>query len=443
MDFSQEYQEKLCTPAEAVKVVKSGDWVDYSQTCSIPVKLDAALAARHAELADVNIRSSITMQPLKVVEEGEGSFTYNPWHCSGMDRRYIDQGKAFFNPMMFRNVGGYYRKGYAPVDVLMLTVSPMDAYGNFSTGLTNCCVQDIVDVAKYIILEVNPNMPRVYGTTGDHIHISQVDCLVESDEAIPAAMAPAATEIDRKIAEYIFPELSDGMTLQLGIGGMPNALGALVAESDLKDIGMHTELMSDGYLTLYKAGKITNMKKEIDRGKGVFSIANGSRELYDFLNENQGIYSAPIGYVNHPETIKQFKNFVSINGCIAMDLYGQVCSESAGTRHISGTGGQLDFVTGTFECVNGKAFLAMSSTFKDKKGTVHSRILPKFTQGDIITTPRTQVPTIVTEYGMAHQVGLPTWMRAENIINIAHPDFREDLIQAAEAQGIWRHSNKR
>lgn len=443
MDFSQAYQEKLTTPEEAVQIVKSGDWVDYSQTCAIPVRLDEALAARHGDLSDVKVRSSISMQPLQVVEAGEGAFIYNAWHCSGLDRRYIDQGKAFFNPMLFRNVGAYYRKGYAPVDVLMFTVSPMDAYGNFSTGLTNCCVQDIIDAAKYIIIEVNPNMPRVYGTTGDHIHISQVDKIVESDAQIPMAAAPPATDIDRKIAGYIFPELSDGMTLQLGIGGMPNALGALIAESDLKDIGMHTELMSDGYLNLYRAGKITNMKKEIDRGKGVFSIANGSRDLYDFLHENQSIYSAPIGYVNHPDTIRQFKNFVSINGCIAMDLYGQVCSETAGTRQISGTGGQLDFVTGTFESENGKAFLAMSSTFTDKAGVVHSRIMPTFTEGDVMTTPRTQVPTIVTEYGMAHQVGLPTWQRAENIINIAHPDFREALIRAAEAQGIWRRTNKR
>ena len=237
--------------------------------------------------------------------------------------------------------------------------------------------------------------------------------------------------------------LYDGITLQIGIGGMPNALGGLIAESDLKDLGMHTELMSDGYLKLYQAGKITNKKKTLNRGKGVFSICNGSRELYEFLDHNMDIQSVPMRYVNNPETIRQLDHFVSINGCIAMDLYGQVCSETSGIRHISGTGGQLDFVTGAYMAGHGQAFLAMTSTFTDKQGVKHSRILPRFTEGDVITTPRTQAPSMVTEYGVARLSGLTTWERAEKIISIAHPDFREELIAAAERQKIGRRSNKK
>lgn len=445
MNVYEAYQKKLVSAEEAVKIVKSGDWVDYSQCCSFPETLDAALAARKEELHDVNVRNAISMKPIQIVEQDpeQKAFTYNLWHCSGIDRKYMDQGRAFYSPMLFRNCGSYYQRGFAPVNVAMILVSPMDKNGYFSYGLTNCCMQEMLDAADHIILEVNKNMPVVYGMEGDHIHISEVDYVVESEKSLCIAPSGAPSALDKQIAENIFPYLYDGITLQIGIGGMPNALGSLIAESDLKDIGMHTELMSDGYLKLYQAGKITNKKKLLNRGKGVFSICNGSKELYEFLDHNMDILSAPMRYVNHPETIRQLDHFVSINGCIAMDLYGQVCSETSGTRQISGTGGQLDFVTGAYMAEHGQAFLAMSSTYRDKEGNVQSRILPKFTQGDIITTPRTQAPSMVTEYGVAQLSGLSTWQRAEAVISIAHPDFREMLIHAAEEQKIWRRSNKR
>ena len=444
MDFQALYREKLRTPEEAVQIVKDGDWVDYSQACSFPQALDAALAKRSGEVKDIKIRNAISMLPVQTVENDPcGSFTYNLWHCSGLDRKYVDQGKAFHTPMLFRHCGTYYTKGYAPVDVAMITVSPMDRYGNFSYGLTNCATQEIVDAAEYIIVEVNASMPVIAGTAHDHINIRDVNCVVECDLPVPTVKSPSATETDRKIASYIFPYVTSGCTLQLGIGGIPNSIGSMIAESDVKDLGMHTELMSDGYLDLYLAGKITNRFKKLNRGKGVFSICNGSRALFDFLDHNGEIISAPMSYVNNPATIRELDDFISINGCIALDLYGQVSSESAGTRQISGTGGQVDFITGAMEAEHGRAFLAMHSTFTDKSGGLHSNIIPHFTQGDIITTPRTQAPNIVTEYGIASLPGRTTWQRAEAIIRIAHPDFREDLIKAAEEQKIWRQSNKR
>ncbi len=445
MDLREEYRKKLRTAEEAVKLVKSGDWVDYSQGLSFPAALDRALAARKGELRDVKLRSAISLRPVQVVEqdpEGE-SFTFNVWHCSALDRKYLDAGRAFFSPMLFRYCGRYYERGYAPVDAAMVTVAPMDDRGYFSYGLTNCTQQELIDAAKCVIVEVNPHMPVIEGLEADRIHISQVDAVVENDEPFLHPAPVTVSGIDRRIAANIFPYLEDGMTLQLGIGGMPNALGSLIAESELRDLGMHTELMSDGYLTLYRAGKITNAKKELDRGVGVFGICNGSRELYDFLDRNPEIRSAPMRYINDPAVIGRFDKFVSINGCIAFDLYGQVCSETVGTRHISGTGGQLDFVTGAFEAAHGRAFLAVASTFTDKKGVLHSNILPRFTGGDVITTPRAQAPYMVTEYGVANLAGMPTWQRAEAIIGLAHPDFREELIRAAEAQRIWRRSNRR
>lgn len=445
MDVCQEYKNKLRTPEDAVQLVHSGDWVDYSQCCSYPTTLDAALAKRRNELENINVRNAISCDPVQILEEDphNETFTYNLWHCSGRDRKYLDQGRAYHAPMLFRNCGSYYTKGIAKVNIAMITVAPMDKQGNFSYGLTNCCQQEMLDAADHIILEINEDMPVVYGMANDHIHISQATYVVESNAKLKVMPNREASDIDKQIATKIFPYLHDGMTLQLGIGGMPNALGVLIAESDLKELGMHTELMSDGYLNLYKAGKITNTKKKLQRGKGVFSICMGSPALYDFLDYNQDILSAPMCYVNNPETIRQLDDFISINSCLAMDLYGQVSSESSGTRQISGTGGQLDFVTGAYMAEHGSAFLAMPSSRVDKKGVRHSNILPKFTAGDIITTPRTQAPYMVTEYGVANLSGLSTWQRAEAIIDIAHPDFREELVKAAEDQRIWRRSNKK
>ena len=444
MDYQALYNAKLRTAEEAVKIVKDGDWVDYSQACSFPQALDAALARRSGELRDVKIRNAISMVPVQTVENDPlGSFTYNLWHCSGIDRKYLDRGLAFHTPMLFRHCGTYYRKGCAPVNVAMITVSPMDRNGNFSYGLTNCCMQEILDNAKHIVVEVNPFMPTIAGIANDHINIQNVDFVVESDIPIPTIKSPSATETDRKIASHIFPYVTSGCTLQLGIGGIPNSIGSMIAESDVKDLGMHTELMSDGYLDLYLAGKITNARKTLNRGKGIFSICNGSRELYDFLDHNDAILSAPMAYVNNPATVRELDDFISINGCIAVDLFGQVSSESAGLRQISGTGGQVDFITGAMEADHGRAFLAMHATFTDREGKLHSNIIPHFTGGDIVTTPRTQAPNIVTEYGIASLPGKATWQRAEALIEIAHPAFREELIRAAEEQKIWRRSNKR
>ena len=437
------YKSKLRTPEEAVMLVKDGDWVDYSQTCSFPQALDRALSRRSGELHDVRLRNAVAMLPVQTVENDPfGSFIYNTWHCSALERRYLDAGKAYHIPMLFRHCGAYYKRGYAPVDVAMITVAPMDQDGNFSFGLTNCCTREILDAAKHIILEVNPSMPIIAGTEDDRINVRDVDYIVECELPIPTVSSQSATEVDRQIAAQLFPYITSGCCLQLGIGSIPNSIGSMIAESDIKDLGMHTELMSDGYLSLYQAGKITNSRKKLNHGKGIFSICNGSRSLYDYLDHNDGVLTAPMRYVNDPQVIRQLDDFVSINSCISVDLYGQVSSESVGTRQISGTGGQLDFITGALEADHGRAFLTMHSTFTDSKGVVHSNILPKFTAGDIITTPRTQAPYIVTEYGIACLIGKPTWQRAEALINIAHPDFREDLIKAAGEQKIWRNSNK-
>lgn len=444
MNFAEEYKRKLKTPEEAVKLVKDGDWVDYSVGIGFPVLLDAALAKRKDELRDIKIRGSLAMQPIQAVEQDRErrTFTYNSWHCSGYERKLCDEGLCNYIPMIFRNMASYYRR-YLTVNVAMISVAPMDSKGFFNFSMVNCTTRAILDAADLIILEVNEHMPHVYGGQEDCIHISEVDVVVEGEHKPLAQLPiPPATEIDEKIASLLLPHIPDGATIQLGIGGMPNSVGKLMAESDLKDLGMHTELLSDGFVDLYEAGKLTNSRKTLHRGKGVFGIALGSQRLYDWVGENQGLLSFPMDYVNQPSVMAQMENMISINNCIAIDLYGQVSSESAGTRHISGTGGQLDFSTGAYDAPGGKGFICMTSSYRDKAGNLKSRILPKFTEGDIITTPRTQAFYIVTEYGIVNLAGRSTWERAELLISLAHPDFRDELIAAADKQKIWRNSNR-
>lgn len=444
MNFAEEYKRKLKTPEEAVKLVKDGDWVDYSVGIGFPVLLDAALAKRKDELRDIKIRGSLAMQPIQAVEQDRErrTFTYNSWHCSGYERKLCDEGLCNYIPMIFRNMASYYRR-YLTVNVAMISVAPMDSKGFFNFSMVNCTTRAILDAADLIILEVNEHMPHVYGGQEDCIHISEVDVVVEGEHKPLAQLTvPPATEIDEKIASLLLPHIPDGATIQLGIGGMPNSVGKLMAESDLKDLGMHTELLSDGFVDLYEAGKLTNSRKTLHRRKGVFGIALGSQRLYDWVGENQGLLSFPMDYVNQPSVMAQMENMISINNCIAIDLYGQVSSESAGTRHISGTGGQLDFSTGAYDAPGGKGFICMTSSYRDKAGNLKSRILPKFTEGDIITTPRTQAFYIVTEYGIVNLAGRSTWERAELLISLAHPDFRDELIAAADKQKIWRSSNR-
>ena len=443
-DFMTEYRQKLCTPEEAVEVVKSGDWVDYTSSLGKPVLLDKALAKRRDELFDVKIRGNLVEGPIEVAEcdETREHFVYHTWHCSAYERKLCDRGLCYYIPMVFHNNAAYY-KYFLNVNVVMVSVSPMDKHGYFNYSVNTGVAGPIVQNADVVIVEVNEHMPKIHGGYGECIHVSEVDYIVEGKhEPFTTGKPYVPSEIDRKIAQNLLPYICDGATLQLGIGSMPNALGELIAETDRKDLGMHTELCSDAYLHLYKAGKLTNKKKTIDRGKGVFGVAIGSSELYEWLDDNHGVAAYPLEYVNRPDVIAQIDNMVSINSCVSVDLYGQVSSESFGARQISGTGGQLDFLIGASSARGGKAFICMSSTYKDKSGQLFSRVLPQF-NGDIITSPRSQVYFLATEYGVINMEGRSTWERAEGLISIAHPDFRDELIKEAEKRKIWRRSNKR
>ena len=239
------------------------------------------------------------------------------------------------------------------------------------------------------------------------------------------------------------PEIPNGACLQLGIGGMPNAVGSLIAQSDLRDLGVHTEMYVDAFVDIAKAGKITGAEKNIDKGKQVYAFAAGTKKMYDYLNDNPACMAASVAYTNDVRTIAQLNHFVPINNAVDIDLFGQVNAESSGTRHISGAGGQQDFVLGAYLSNGGKSFICCASTMTDKQGNLQSRIRPTLREGSVVTDTRCNVQYFVTEYGIVNLKGASTWERAEKIISVAHPDFREELIQAAETMKIWRRSNKR
>ncbi len=442
-DCYSEYRSKLRTPAEAVKVVKSHDWVDLMTNVCFPTLLEAALAERKDELFDVKLRSNLVFGPLRTVESDpeREHFIYNSWHCSAYERKLCDRGLCNFIPMIFRNLTQYYQH-FLTVNVAMAAVTPMDRHGYFNLSCATGVAKGILDTADIVILEVNEHLPKVCGGFDESIHISQVDYVVEGEhDPLPELPIYEATPEDRAIAKQIIPLIPDGAILQLGIGGMPDTIGRLLADSDLHDLGMHTELCTDAYHDLYEAGKLTNATN-FHRGKGFTGIALGSRKFYDWIDENPSVVFAPLEFVNTPELIGRLDNMISINNCIAVDLFGQISAESVGLRQISGTGGQLDYLTGAAMSRGGKAFICMTSTYTDREGEVHSRIVPYF-KGDIVTDPRSQAFYLATEYGLVNLVGRTTWERAEMLISIAHPDFRDQLILQAERMGVWRRSNKR
>ncbi|MDD5168775.1 MAG: acetyl-CoA hydrolase/transferase C-terminal domain-containing protein [Syntrophales bacterium] len=446
MSLIQEYRSKCVTAEKAVQVIKSGDWVDFNSFNGTVRCLDRALAKRKDELKDIKIWTCVTSYKSAVMEADPKSetFTWHSWHMSGQDRKLADSGTpVYYSPIRYSEVPRYVRQEIDPLAVAMLQVAPMDKHGYFNFGLQNSHSKAACDRAKIVIVEVNEKMPRCLGGYDEAIHVSEVDYIVETDNE-PIVQAPAGpiTDVDKKVAELIVEDMCDGSVVQLGIGGMPNAVGMLIAQSDLRDLGCHTEMLVDAYVHMFNAGKMTGARKSIEPGKIVYTFALGTQILYDFVDDNPRCASYPVDYTNDPFIASKNDNLMSINNAIEVDLYGQVCAESAGIRQISGTGGQLDFVMAAYLSKGGKSFVCLPSSFKTKDGRTKSRIVPTLQVGGIVTDPRSVAHIIVTEYGKFNLKGKSTWQRAEGLIGIAHPDTREDLIRAAEDQKIWRQSNK-
>ena len=448
MDFTELYAQKKMTAAQAAALVKSGDWVDYGWAVNTPVAVDAEIAKRLPELENVNFRGGILMWVPEIfqIPDPAAHMTWNSWHMGGIERKAIAQGFSFYCPIRYSELPRYYRESSDPLDVAVFQVTPMDEHGYFNFGPSASHLGAVCEKAKKIIVEVNKNMPRCLGGMENCIHISQVTGIVEGNNPPIGQMAApgAATEVDLKVANLIVPQIPNGACLQLGIGGMPNAIGAMIAESDLKDLGVHTEMYVDSFVDMAKAGRITGRCKNIDNGRQVYAFGAGTQKMYDYLDNNPECMSVPVDYTNDVRVISSLDNFISINNAIDVDLYGQVNAESSGTRAISGAGGQLDFVLGAYLSKGGKSFICLSSTFFNKKtGQNESRIRPTLHPGSVVTDTRANTDYLVTEYGVARLKGLTAWERAEALINIAHPDFREQLIADAEKMGLWRKSSKR
>ena len=445
-EFLGMYRSKLSTADEAVKVIKSGDWVDYGFCNTHPHVLDEALARRAPELEDVKVRGGIALWKPAIfdIEEPAKHIIYNSHHTGGFERKHIDTGACFYEPMRYSELPRYYYDHINPPDVALIQVGPMDKHGYFNFGVSASHMKAICDTAKILIVEVNQNMPRCLGGFGESVHITDVDMIVEGrNDPMGQLLSAPPTEIDKAVAKQVVERIPNGACLQLGIGGMPNAVGMLLCESDLRDMSVHTEMYVEAFVDLSLCGKISGANKSIDHGRQTYSFAAGSQRVYDFLDDNRMCMAAPVSYVNDIRTIAAIDNFMSINNAVDIDLYGQVSSETSGIRHISGAGGQQDFVLGAYLSNGGKSFICLSSTFKKKDGTLASRIRPTLAEGSIVTDTRVNTMYVVTEYGCVNLKGLSSWERAEALISIAHPDFRDELIQAAQKQKIWYHSNKR
>ena len=398
------------------------------------------------ELNDVNFRGGILMWTPEIfkIENPAEHLTWNSWHMGGIERKAVAQGFCYYASIRYSELPRYYRDIETKPDVAIFQVAPMDEHGYFNFGPNASHMAACCETSKVVIVEVNENLPVCYGGMEEGIHISRVDMIVEGENPSIAELGgAAATEVDEAVAKLIVSQIPDGACLQLGIGGMPNAVGSLIAKSDLKDLGVHTEMYVDAFVDISNAGKITGARKAIDKGRQVYAFAAGTKKLYDFLNRNPECMSAPVEYTNDIRSISALDNFMSINNAVDLDLFGQINSESAGTKPISGAGGQLDFVLGAYLSRGGKSFICCSSTFKAKDGTLKSRIVPTLTPGSIVTDTRANVHYLVTEYGMVNLKGLSSWQRAEAIISIAHPQFRDELIASAEKMNIWKRSNKR
>ena len=440
-----EYEKKVISADQAAGLVKSGDKLFYGEFVLFPRTCDAALAKRIGEITDIDVRSVCFTQVPKIVEVDplREHVIMNDYHFGNVARRLHDKNLCNYISIAYHQAPRFIKK-YTDFDVVFITSAPMDPRGYFNFGLSNSMTSAAIAKAKKVVVEVNSNVPYCLGGNQESIHISRVDYIVEGENQPLAQVQPQEpTEINRQVAKFILNEIQDGCCLQLGIGGLPNVIGKMISESDFKNLGIHTEMLVDSMVDLYNSRRVTGSEKSIDKYKMSYTFAMGTSKLYEFLHHNPTCASYPVNYVNDPRIIALNNKVVAVNNAIEVDLFGQVCSESVGPAQKSGTGGQLDFIYGAFQSHGGKGIISLSSTYKEKDGVLRSRIVPSIMPGSIVTVPRSIVQYVTTEYGMVQLKGMSTWERAELLISISHPDFRDELIRNAQEMKIWVKSRKK
>lgn len=438
MGYQDEYRRKLISADEAAGLVKSGMWIDYGGMCGFPSLIDEKLAKRVHELEGVKIRTDYSHTQLPKADPEQEHFIHNSWFLSNVERKHHDAGCCSYMPTNLGELPRMYREWLKDeVDVAFVEVTPMDEHGYFNFGATIIRQKASCDVARTLVVEVNEAQPWVCGGYDEVVHISQVNYIVENNKyGIPEIPAVPVTKTDEEIAEHIANLIEDEATIQLGIGGIPNAVGRLLIKHGLKDLGIHTEMFTESMVDLIEAGVVTGRKKSLNPGKAVHCFALGTKKLYQFMNHNTILAGFPVDYTNNPHIIAQNKKQIAINSALKVDLAGQVCSDAAGYRQISGTGGQLDFTRGAYMSPGGKAFICLHSTHRGTDGKLKSNIVPALEPGDIVTVPRTDVSLIVTEFGVVNLKSKTTWQRAKLLISIAHPDFRGELEEAARRMNL-------
>lgn len=425
MNLEEIYKSKVVTAVQAVGKIKSGNRIVAGHACGEPTEVIAAMVANCEAYENVEIVHMVAMSSSEYAKPGmEKHFRHNSLFVGGNTREAVSSGRADFTPCYFSEVPSLF-KGNLPVDVALIQVSTPDEHGYCSFGVSNDYTKPAAECAKLVIAEVNNRMPRTMGDS--FIHVSEIDYIVEVSHQIIELQPPKIGDIERAIGQHCASLVEDGSTLQLGIGAIPDAV--LLFLKDKKNLGIHSEMISDGVVELVEAGVITNKAKTIHPGKIVVTFLMGTQRLYDFVNNNPMVEMYSVDYVNDPTVIMKNPKMISINSCVQVDLMGQVASESVGLKQISGVGGQVDFVRGSNMCKDGKSIMAMASTAA--KGTI-SKIVPLLAEGSAVTTGRNDVNYVVTEYGIAQLKGKNLKDRARALINIAHPDFKEGLVQEYE-----------
>ena len=423
MDWKTWYQEHCCSAEEAVRRIQSGDRVVVAHATGEPSYILDAMVANADQYENVEIVHMVAMGKAEYCKpEYDRNFHHNRFFLVATTRAAAAEGRADFTPVFFSEIPSVLEEILHP-NVAMIQVSPPDEHGYVSLGVSVDYTKTAAEVADLVIAQVNKQMPRTLGDA--FLHVTQLDCIVETDLPVIELAPPKIRDVERGIGKNVAQLIRDGDTLQLGIGAIPDAV--LLFLKHKKDLGIHSEMFSDGVVDLYQKGVITGANKRLDKGKMVAAFLMGSKKLYDFVDDNPDVMMRTVDYVNNPAVICQNPKVVSINSCLQVDFNGQVNSESMGTKQFSGIGGQLDYVRGAAMCPDGKAILAMPSTAKH--GEV-SRIVPVFEPGTTVTTTRTDVHYIVTEYGVANLRAKSLRERARLLINIAHPKFRDQLWEA-------------
>lgn len=426
------YSNKVLTADEAVKSIKSGDNVVVQPGCAIPHELVRALVRRKDNLTDVTLYHILVVGPLEYVQPGmEKHFKHKAFFIGGNTRKAVNEGRAEFIPIFLSEVPLLFKNNIIQTDVALLQVSPPDEHGFCSYGVDVGTIKAAAERAKIIIAQVNQNMPRTLGDS--FIHINKIHHIVEYDEdlqelpQIDPDTTPQMLDVYDRIGKYIADMVDDGSTLQMGIGAIPDSVMRYLTNK--KDLGIHTEMFSDGIIELVERGIINGEKKTLHPGKIIAGFVLGTRKVYDFIDNNPVIEFHPQEYVNDPFVIAKNNKMVAINSAIEVDITGQICADSIGTKFYSGIGGQVDFIRGAARSEGGKPIIALPSTTKDEK---ISRIVPMLKQGAGVVTSRGDVHYVVTEYGVAHLFGKTIQERVISLINIAHPKFRDELTEYAK-----------